>query len=98
MSEGLKSNHWRIWRRAFPTPAGYGYLGPCRCGFGPNAFYRTHEGRIVHASQLSFPLTGPMATLPTLKPEDEKKYLEEEAKMLQEELKRVDERLKELKD
>jgi hypothetical protein len=38
-----------------------------------------------------------MATLPKLKQEDEKKFLEEEAKVLREELKRVDERLKELK-
>jgi hypothetical protein len=98
MSESLKSGRWWIWRQAFPTPVGYEYVGPCRCGFGPNAFYRTREGRILHASQLFFPFTGPMATLPALKPEDEKKFLEEEAKALQEELKRVDERLKELKN
>lgn len=97
MSEGLKSDRWWIWRQVFPMPAGYDYLGPCRCGFGPNAFYRTHEGKILHASQLFIPFTGPMATLPTLKPEDEKKFLEEEATALQGELKRVDERLKELK-
>jgi hypothetical protein len=96
MSEGLKSNRWWIWRRA--VPAGYDYLGPCRCGFGPNAFYRTHEGKIHQASQLFFPFTSRIATLPALKPEDEKKFLEEEAKALQEELKRVDERLKELKN
>lgn len=97
MSQAFRSNRWSIWRQTFPTPAGYDYLGPCRCGFGPNAFYRTHEGRILHASQLSFSFTGPMATLPKLKQEDEKKFLEEEAKVLREELKRVDERLKELK-
>lgn len=25
------------------------YIGPCRCGFGPNAFYRDKKsGRIIH--------------------------------------------------
>lgn len=35
-----------------PTPQGYRYVGPCRCGFGPNAFYQDTQGRIVHASQV----------------------------------------------
>ena len=34
------------------TPTGYAYLGPCRCGRGPDAYYRTPDGRIVHASQM----------------------------------------------
>lgn len=28
---------------------GAAYVGPCRCGRGPNAYYRTGDGRIVHA-------------------------------------------------
>lgn len=35
-----------------PAPAGYRYIGPCRCGWGPNAFYQDASGRIVHASEL----------------------------------------------
>ena len=35
-----------------PTPQGYRYVGPCRCGLGPNAFYQDAQGRIVHASQV----------------------------------------------
>jgi hypothetical protein len=28
------------------------YVGPCRCGFGPHAYYRLSDGRIVHASSV----------------------------------------------
>lgn len=28
---------------------GYTYAGPCRCGFGPHAFYRDSSGRLVHS-------------------------------------------------
>lgn len=32
------------------------YIGHCRCGYGPNAFYKIPHGNIVHVSQLpSFP-------------------------------------------
>jgi len=30
------------------------YIGPCRCGYGPHAHYRTADGRIVHASSLPY--------------------------------------------
>jgi hypothetical protein len=30
-----------------PTPAGYGYVGSCRCGFGPNAYYQDAQGQVV---------------------------------------------------
>jgi hypothetical protein len=42
------------------APEGYTYIGPCRCGFGPDAFYRDKSGRIIHASQVyhrGFPTT-----------------------------------------
>jgi len=29
------------------VPEGYRYVGPCRCGWGPNAFYQDASGRIV---------------------------------------------------
>jgi hypothetical protein len=35
-------------RAAAQVPEGYRYVGPCRCGWGPNAFYRDASGRIVH--------------------------------------------------
>lgn len=35
---------------------GYTYLGPCKCGAGPDAYYQEKRtGRIVHARAL-FPL------------------------------------------
>ncbi|HEX7391630.1 MAG TPA: hypothetical protein VF374_01590 [Thermoplasmata archaeon] len=33
--------------------SGFEYVGPCRCGWGPNAYYRADDGRIVHASSIS---------------------------------------------
>ncbi len=34
------------------APAGYRYIGPCRCGRGPHALYQDTGGRVVHASEL----------------------------------------------
>jgi hypothetical protein len=34
-------------RREAPAAAGYEYVGPCRCGYGPNAYYRDSAGRVV---------------------------------------------------
>lgn len=46
--------HRRGWWQMSPVkiPEGYSYIGPCRCGTGPNAFYQDASGRIVHAWQL----------------------------------------------
>lgn len=51
-----------MWRRSWwretavvspvRAPKGYTYIGPCRCGTGPNAFYQDETGRIVHAWQM----------------------------------------------
>lgn len=32
--------------------SGYRYIGPCRCGAGPHAFYQDPSGRIIHAREL----------------------------------------------
>jgi len=29
------------------TPPGYRYVGTCRCGFGPHAYYQNAQGQIV---------------------------------------------------
>ena len=43
----------RFWpHTSASVPEGYTYIGPCRCGFGPDAFYRDKSGRIVHAAQV----------------------------------------------
>lgn len=42
-----------FWRTNLETPEGYIYIGPCRCGFGPDAYYQEkRSGRIVHARDL----------------------------------------------
>ncbi|MFB0559781.1 MAG: DUF5320 domain-containing protein [Candidatus Lokiarchaeia archaeon] len=35
-----------------PIPAGYRYVGYCRCGYGPNAYYQTPNGNMVPAYQM----------------------------------------------
>jgi len=86
---------WRgSWRGAWTggVPAGYRYIGPCRCGGGPHAFYVDPAGRIVHASALwRAPFTGPVlkdleAELETLR--EEKAYLEKRIEELEELLKK----------
>jgi len=68
----------RGWWRGAPSvsaPAGYRYIGPCRCGWGPNAFYQDASGRIVHASELY--RWGVPAVAPTSAQEDLKAELED---------------------
>ncbi len=44
-----------LWKANIEAPEGYIYIGPCRCGFGPDAYYQEKRtGRIVHARQLFF--------------------------------------------
>ncbi|OGS42949.1 MAG: hypothetical protein A3K76_02200 [Euryarchaeota archaeon RBG_13_57_23] len=31
------------------------YVGPCRCGHGPHAYYRLADGEVVHAASLPYP-------------------------------------------
>lgn len=51
------------------------YIGPCRCGFGPHAYYRLSDGRIVHASAvpagISEPSMVPTSELDRLREENE---------------------------
>ena len=88
MPNGWIRGNRGFYRGRFPVPAGYEYVGPCRCGCGPHAFYRTPTGHITGT---------PLAHVPSMKPEEEAGYLEEEAKALQEELSRVEERIRELR-
>ena len=32
---------------------GYRYVGPCRCGFGPHAYYLGESGRPIHARHVA---------------------------------------------
>ena len=42
----------RYWQPVVNAPRGYTYIGPCRCGRGPNAFFYDSAGRIVNVRQL----------------------------------------------
>ena len=83
---------WYDRRVARPTtPSGYRYVGPCRCGNGPHAFYETPEGRVVPAYEVfSSGYTVPY-TREDLKAE--KRYIEEEMKHLEERLNEIKDKL-----
>ncbi len=46
---GYRRGYRFWWRKPPAVPAGYTYIGPCRCGFGPHAYYQEPSGRIIHA-------------------------------------------------
>lgn len=75
-------------------PDGYRYVGYCRCGFGPNAFYQDASGNIVHASQLFALGRYSWAIAPVF---SEKEMLESQAKMLEQQLEQIKKRREELK-
>ena len=44
------------WGGAAVSPAaGYTYLGPCRCGTGPHAYYQDANGQVLTAAQVFRP-------------------------------------------
>jgi hypothetical protein len=63
------------------------YVGPCRCGFGPHAYYRTNEGRLVHASALlTEPLVQDTAQETVEQLRKEKEQLEKRIRILETDL------------
>ncbi len=90
---------------------GYRYIGPCRSGIGPWAFYVSPSGQIVHAWQVfgssipSPPWSLPWAawpwigsTSPVTPPQtiSEKEMLKSEREYLKRELQEIERRLSEL--
>ena len=71
---------------------GHTYIGPCRCGFGPDAFYRDKSSRIVHASQLLH--RGVPQMVSTEDPEAEISQLRVEKAELERRIKELEEHLK----
>jgi hypothetical protein len=67
----------------------YRYIGPCRSGFGTNAFYQDEYGKILHAWQIFTPW------MP--RKEEEIQMLEDHAKILEEELEQIKKRSEELR-
>lgn len=72
------------------TADGAVYIGPCRCGHGPNAFYRTADGRTVHAADARF---GTSALKKVTEPT--KDALQEELESLMVRVRELERRLKE---
>ncbi|MGQ9800741.1 MAG: hypothetical protein ACUVRL_03640 [Candidatus Saccharicenans sp.] len=72
------------WRWPGPAsaqvPEGYKYIGPCRCGWGPHAFYQDASGRIVQARDVyrRSGVPGPAPTQDELKEELEALKAEKE--------------------
>ncbi|AEH06984.1 hypothetical protein [Methanothermococcus okinawensis] len=72
----------------------YEYVGTCRCGLGPHAYYRDREtGRVVPAAAMVYGYNEP-ATVPETDLSDRLKYLEEEKKYLEEEIANLKKSLK----
>ena len=69
------------------------YIGPCRCGFGPHAHYRTADGRIVHASSLPYE-----KDVPSSEPELESEGLQAELEGLRSRVNDLETKLKEKAD
>lgn len=72
-------------------PGGYTYVGPCRCGFGPHAYYQTAQGQIVPAAALFAPPVAPPAPAPGAA---ELEQLRAEKADLERRLRELDERLR----
>lgn len=70
----------------------YEYVGPCRCGLGPHAYYRDRKtGNIVPPTVVYGYET---SENPEIELSNRLKYLEEEKKYLEEEIKKLKESLK----
>nr|MDO8062149.1 hypothetical protein [Candidatus Freyrarchaeum guaymaensis] len=80
-----------------PAPRGYRYIGPCRCGFGPNAFYQDPQGRIVHASQIFWGSPAPTPVTPYTE-EAREETIEEKIEKLREKLEELAEEIRESSD
>lgn len=88
---------YMMWRgRGWPRGAGWTseavakdmvYVGPCRCGFGPHAYYRTRSGTLVHAQDIYLPSV-------SAAPAD----AEEELRLLKEENERLEARIRALEE
>lgn len=74
------------------VPEDYEYLGPCRCGFGPHAFYRDKKaGRISRGFPYHF-WQKPETSEENLK--DELEYLRRKKEELEERISEIEEKLR----
>lgn len=68
---------WRLRRPLAAAPGGYRYIGSCRCGLGPNAYYQDQAGRVLSASSLFSTASG----APTASAEDVEQLKAEKAEL-----------------
>ncbi len=92
--------HGRVyWAPGYPAeyaqakdlPGGVAYIGPCRCGFGPHAYYRTAEGAIVHASSVPYAKESSQSVQP-------EEALESEVERLRVRVEELEAKLREVSD
>ena len=79
--------------QARDLPKDVTYVGPCRCGFGPHAYYRTADGKIVHGASLPDTKDGT-----TTEPEPEHDGLQTEVERLRTRVKELEDKLKATSD
>lgn len=72
------------------APKGAAYVGPCRCGRGPRAYYRLADGEVVHAASLPYAKETEEA-----RPEPTHDGSETEVERLKDRVHELEERLKE---
>ncbi|MEM2957717.1 MAG: hypothetical protein QW261_05495 [Candidatus Jordarchaeaceae archaeon] len=81
-------------------PAGYRYVGRCRCGYGPNAYYQAPDGSVVPAYQIfGGEISQPQRASPNVPNSaivDQEKTLKQRLESLQEEIAEVTNQLEEL--
>jgi len=81
------------WWSNISTPSGYTYIGPCRCGYGPHAFYLDPSGRVIHAWQLYRWPFSPISTTEDMVAEIE--MLKKEKEILEKRIEELEKKLKE---
>ncbi|WP_292461106.1 hypothetical protein [Methanothermococcus sp.] len=85
---------FRYFARAPLSNERYEYVGTCRCGLGPHAYYRDRRtGSIIPAAAM-YGYDAPTAVVPETELSDRLRYLEEEKRYLEEEIAKLKESLK----
>jgi len=81
-------HHWRGPDPEYLEERGLRYVGPCRCGHGPHAYYVTRDGRTVY----------PYEAVGEIDKPDRIAFLEDEVRSLKEYLERSTRELEKLKE
>jgi len=88
------------WPTAFRSPEGFKYLGPCRCGFGPHAYWQDERtGRIYcgfpgYGTAVSPGYSWSAESLTSEEIKSEIEWLKQEKEALEKRIRDLEERLK----